>query len=179
MPGLLGPEIHVHLRRHGHRELQRVLKPRLLELFRHRSKGRLAFFDERPVRLGQRLRLRNSAEVSICVDQSAVHEVAPRGDQLVVVAAHELIPREVRVLVLRTGNHQVVAESVRVVPVEEVSDKDHLPTPARRKLLAAHVQVLGGDDVVGQLEPARAHQDRRPQHRVERDVVLPHHVVVP
>src|SRR5439155_672704 len=89
----------------------------------------LTFFDESPVRVGQRLRLRHGAEVAVRVDEGAVHQVAPRGDKLVVVAAHELVIREVRVLVLRPGDHQVVAESVRVVPVEEIADKDQLPTP--------------------------------------------------
>ena len=55
------------------------------------------------------------------LDERAVDEVAPVREQLVVVAAHELVPREVGVLRLRPAGGQVVAQRVRVVAAEEVA----------------------------------------------------------
>jgi len=120
----------------------------------------------------------HAAEIAMCVDQCSMDEVAPRGNQLVIVPADELGPGEVGVLVLGAGDHQVVAQGVRVVAIEHVADVDHVTT-AGGELLALHVQELAGHDVVRQLQAAGAEEDRRPQHGVERDVVLPHHVVVP
>ena len=108
-------------------------------------------------------------------------EIAPRGDELVVVAADELRPREVRVLVFRARDHQVVPQSVCVVLLEHVLHVDDVAA-AGRQLGPFHVQELARHDVVRQLVRMffirRAHQDGRPQHRVERDVVLAHRVVV-
>ena len=139
------------------------------------------------VRLGELARLGDGAEVAVRVDERAVDEVAPVREQLVVVAAHELVPREVGVLRLGAAGGEVVAQRVRVVAAEEVRDPDR-EVAARRRLLPLHRQVLARDDVRRQVQVALAgaelaagavaEQHRGPDHGVEDDVVLAHEVVV-
>ncbi len=76
------------------------------------------------VGLGQRTRLGHDSEVLERALECAVDEVSPGRDQLVVVAADELGPGEVRVLRLRAGDREEVAQRVRVVAAEEVPDQD-------------------------------------------------------
>ncbi len=122
--------------------------------------------------------LGNLAEVPVRVHERAVDEVPPVREQLVVVAAHELVPREVGVLRLRPAGGEVVAERVGVVAAEEVAHPDG-DVPARRRLLALHRQVFARDDVVRQLQVvAVADEHRGPDDGVEDDVVLAHEVEV-
>ena len=128
------------------------------------------------VALGQRAGLGNGAEVPLRVHERPVDEVAPVGEQLVVRAADELLPREVAVLRLGPGGGEVVAQRVGLVAVEEVLDPDRV-TATRARLAAAHRQVLARDDVVRELQVvAVAHQHRGPDDGVEDDVVLAHEV---
>ena len=130
----------------------------------------------------------NLAEVPVRARQHAVDEIPPVREQLVVVPADELRPREVRVLRLRACGREVVAERVRRVTVEHLADVDD-DVAARRELVPLHRQELARHDVVGQLELsapsadlatfAVPHQLARPDNAVEDDVVLPHEVVVP
>src|SRR2546421_120825 len=78
------------------------------------------------VALAQLARLGHGAEVAVRVDQRPVHEVAPGADQLVVVAADELGPREIGVRRLRPGDGEVEAQRVGVVAREEVAHLDHV-----------------------------------------------------
>ena len=154
----------------------------MLDVLTDRGEAAVHDRENRLVGRLERARLGNGSEVPVGVRQRAVHQVAPVGEELVVVAPHELGPREVGVLRLGARRDEVVAERVGVVAVEEVTDEDRVLT-ARRELLPLHRQELGRDHVVGKLErreagavlAARAvpEQDRRPDHRVEDDVVLP------
>ena len=143
--------------------------------------------EQRAVALGQLAGLRNLAEVAVGVRQRAIDEVAPVREQLVVVAADELGPREVGVLRLGSGGDEVEAQRVGVVALEEVADVDRIAATGR-ELLALHRQELAGDDVGRKVERAAAgpvlaalavpDEHRRPDHRVEDDVVLALEVVV-
>src|SRR6185437_12938746 len=90
-------------------------------------------------------------ERAMGVREGAVDEVAPVREKLVVVPPNEVGPGEVGVLRLRARGDQVVAERVRVVAVEEVAEVDRV-TAARRELLPLHVQVLGREDVVREVQ---------------------------
>src|SRR5215210_3549768 len=121
------------------------------------------------------------------VRECPVDEVSPGGDELVVVAAHEIRPRKVAVLRLGARDDEKEAQSVGVVPAEDVTDVDD-DVSTRAELPAFHGEVLAGDDVVGEDEIAAAapefaagpvaEEDARPDHGVERDIVLAHEVVV-
>ena len=150
MPRLLGAEIDVDPGRNPHRQLQRILETSLLELLCHLVEAGLDLLDQRSVDAGEVPGLRHRTEVAVDVDERAMDEVAPGRDQLVVVAPDEFGPGEIGVLVLRTRDHQVVAQRVGVVAVEHVLHVDHL-APARGELAAFHVQELAGDDVVRQV----------------------------
>ena len=57
--------------------------------------------------------------------QHPVDQIAPGGDQFVIVAPDELAPGEVGVLVLGSRHRDVVAERVHVIAREEVTHIDH------------------------------------------------------
>ena len=114
----------------------------------------------------------------MCVHERAVDEVPPVGEQLVVVPAHELVPREVRVLGLRSRGREVVPQRVGVVAREKVAHPDG-DVAARRRLASLHGEEFARHDVVRELQVvAVAEEHRRPDHRVEDDVVLAHEVEV-
>ena len=127
---------------------------------------------------------RDGPEIAIRVGQRPVDEVSPVREQLVVVATDELGPREVGVLQLGAAGREEVAHWIRVVPLEHVAHVDrHRPTG--RELLALHGQELTCDDVVREMQRLAgaelatlvvAEQHRRPDDRVEDDVVLAHEV---
>src|SRR4029450_10247549 len=100
---------------------------------------------------GQLSWLGNGAEGLVRRRERAVDEIAPVRDDVAVVPANELRPREVRVLRLRTGRGQEEAERIRVVAAQEVADRDR-DTAADAELLALHRQELARDDIVGQVE---------------------------
>ena len=119
----------------------------------------------------------------------AVDQVAPAGHELVVGPADELGPGEVGVLVLRAGRGDEVAQGVRLVAVEDVTDVDH-DAAAGGELLALHGQELRRHHLGRQLELAVlagaasarslavvAEQLGRPDLGVEGDVVLAHEVI--
>ena len=93
------------------------------------------------------------AEVLRRERQRPVDQVAPGGDQLVVVAAHELRPGEVGVVGLRPGGGQVVAQRVRRVAGQEVADVDH-DVAARGELPPLHREELARHDLARQLQLA-------------------------
>src|SRR5437870_1673885 len=126
------------------------------------------------------------AKAPVRVYERAMREVSPGRDELIVIAANEVGPREIAVLRLGTGQHQVEAQRVGVIARQKVVDIDDHPT-AGRKSAALHRQELARDDVVRELQrlaPAAcdpsavavAEQDRGPDRRVEDDVVLPHEI---
>ena len=186
-PRRLVADVLVDLGREPHRLAERGAEAAALDQRADLVEAGVDRREQRAVDVGQLAGLRHLAEVAVRVRERAVDEVAPVREQLVVVAADELGPGEVGVLRLRAGGDEVVAERVGVVALEEVADADRVAA-ARRELLALHRQVLGRDDVVRQLErPAAgpvlaalavADQHRRPDDRVEDDVVLALEVVV-
>ena len=121
----------------------------------------------------------------------AVDQVAPAGDQLVVVAADELRPGEVGVLRLRPGDGDEVAQRVGVVARQEVADVDDHLRATRRTCGPPSSGTRCETTSVGRLSspsaPGRRRRGRprpsypsridRPDHRVEDDVVLAHEVV--
>ena len=108
--------------------------------------------------------------------EHAVDQIPPRGDQLVVVPPQELAPREIAVRGLRHLRRQRVAQRIRVVAAQVVVDP-HRPALAGARLATRHRDVLIGRHVERQVVAARAQQNRRPDHRVERHVVLADEVV--
>ena len=119
----------------------------------------------------------------------AVDEVAPAGDELRVVAPHELGPGEVGVRVLGPGDRDEVAQGVGLVAGEDVAHvDDHVLRGG--ELLPLHCEELGGDHLGRQVEGSQAarlsavralavvgEQFGRPDLGVEDDVVLAHEVV--
>ena len=122
--------------------------------------------------------------------QHPVGQVAPGGDQLVVVAVDEIIPIPIGVLALGHIGGQVVAQRIRVVAGEEIQPP-HRPIAAAGDFLAFQVHELVGGHIVGQGQPvcqpclskslpnalARADQLGRPDHGMEGDVVLADEVI--
>ena len=168
------------------RFLQCGAEARRVEVLAHVRESALHRVDERPILVGERPRARNLTEAAEGIHEGAVREVAPGRDEIVVVAADEIGPREVGVLRLRPRQGQVEPKRVRLVSREEVVHVDH-DVSARGELPSLHREELARDDVVGKLQrlaaPARdpsavavPQQDRRPDRRVEDDVVLAHEV---
>src|SRR5438067_2263590 len=106
-----------------HRVVQ-LLEARPPEWLADRVEPRLHRGQQAAVALAELARRRHGAEILVRVDQRAVHQVAPGPHQLVVVAAHELRPREVRVLRLRPRDREVEAQRVGVVAGQEVAHVD-------------------------------------------------------
>ena len=107
---------------------------------------------------------RNRTEVLVRALERPIDEVAPRRDELVVVPPNELGPREVRVLSLRAGNGQEVAQRVGVVPAQEVAHED-LHAATRAELLPLHRQEFARGDVVRELQGAAPRAVRRHRFR--------------
>ncbi len=109
-----------------------------------------------------------------------VGQVAPGGQQLVVVAADELPPGKVGVASFRHRCGDVVADGVGVVAVENIRQPDS-PVAALAELCPLDVHALVGRHVVGEVQPFLgillveafdAHQLGLPDHGMEGDVVL-------
>ena len=139
--------------------------------------------------LGQLAGRRNRADILVRHRDRPVDQVAPFVGQLEVDPADELLPGEVRVLVLGPVHGDEVAQGVRTEVAQEIADVDHVPARAGQ-LGAGHGQELRGDDLGGQVQrperggraapialTVRTEQDAGPDHRVEGDVVLAHEVV--
>ena len=94
---------------------ERGPEARLLDEFPDRVEARGDGGERRLVGLRQRPRRGHLAEVAIGVRQRSVDEVAPVREELVVVPAQELRPREVAVLRLGAGRGEEIADRVRVV----------------------------------------------------------------
>ena len=105
-----------------------------------------------------------------------MNKVAVGGHQLVVVAPHVLPPRKVRVARLRHSGRDHVAQRVRVVAVQVLRQPDG-PVSAGGELEPFQVHVLVRRNVVWQVQPAVAQQQRGPDYRVEGYVVLAHEIV--
>src|SRR5581483_4670174 len=117
-----------------HHLAERSLELRALDQARHDGEATLHRLKDGLVRGRELARFRNGAELPSGDRERTVDEVAPCGEQLVVVPADELLPGEVGVLVLGAGGDEVVAQWIRVVPREEVADVD-ADSAARRELL--------------------------------------------
>ena len=115
-------------------------------------------------------------EISIAQREDPVDQVAPGGDQLVVDPADDLLVAEVGVVLLGEDRGDRVSECVGLEPLGVPARSTARPRGSP-SLLTVEGDVLVGGDVGGQVETPVAHQHRRPDHRVERDVVLAHEVV--
>ncbi len=113
-----------------------------------------------------------------------VSQVAPGGDQFVIVAVIELVPVPIRIARFRHDHGQVVAQRIRVVTGEEIQAPNR-PIAAAGDLLSFQVEEFIGRYVVGQHErrlfftakflvkcAVRSQQFRRPDDGVEGNVVL-------
>ena len=110
--------------------------------------------------------------------QNAVYEVAQRRHEFVVVSPDVPGPREVGVRRFGHDRREVVPERVRLIPFKVVGQPDR-PVLAGRKPAALECQELVGGHIVRQVQPAVAHQHRRPDDRVKRDIVLALEVETP
>ena len=150
-----------------------------------------SLFQKATVFVGHRILVqrRNLAEVLADEVGHAVHQVAPRGGELLVVVAHELGPREVGIRGFGAGHGNVVAHGIHGVAGEDVLDVDH-DAAGGAELLAFHGHELAGHHLLRQVE--RTHRAGfaalgalavvrqhfgRPDLGVEGDVVLSHEVV--
>ena len=177
LPRGLALEVAVGLPGQGHGGLERRSKPACLNRRSGLVDGTARVVQQLDVPFLQGASLRHPpVEVACNHGQDAVDQVPVGGDQLVVVAADVLLPGEVRVARLRHVGRQHVTKRVRVVPVQVVRQPDG-PVPAGGELEPLQVEELVGGNVVGQVEAAVAQKHRRPDHGVERYVVLPHEVV--
>ena len=95
--------------------LQRRAEARGFEMIADLRETRLHGVDEVLVGNGELTRLRDLPETSMRVDERAVREISPGRDELVVVAANKIGPREIGVLRLRAGEHEIEPERVRVI----------------------------------------------------------------
>ena len=122
-------------------------------------------------------RLRDATlEIAVRESEDAVYQVAERGHQLIVVAPHKVAPGEVGVAGLRHCDRNVVSQRVGIVAIQVVGDP-HCPVAAGGKLAAFQVEELIRGHVVWKVQPAVSGQHRRPDNRVERNVVLADEVV--
>ena len=121
--------------------------------------------------------------VLVAEGQHPVGQVAPGGDQFVVVPGDEFRPIPVGILVFGHVDGQVVAQGIRVVAGQGIAAPDG-PVAAAGDLLAFQVHELVGRHIVGQGQSALflgkdlqellagAHQLGRPHGGMEEDVVL-------
>ncbi len=105
-----------------------------------------------------------------------MRQIAPGGQQFVVVLAPEVVPGEVGVPVLGGVHREVVAQRIGIVPLQIVG-QPHGEVAAHREFLTFQVEILVGRDVVGQVEVAIPHKHGRPDDGVKGDVVLADEVV--
>src|SRR5262249_32565992 len=149
-----------------HRLAQWVLEARGLEPRAHGGERRVHALGHHRPRTGVALDAGHLAiVVTLQESQRAVHQVAVRRHQLVVVAPKELVHREIGVARLRHIRRDHVAYRVRVVAREQLGHPDR-PAAARGDLLARQVHVLVGRDVVGQAQPTAPYYHRPPYGRV-------------
>ena len=160
LPRRLVRQVLVRLADHPHRLGGRGLLPVAGQQVADRREGARRRRQQRAVGVGQLTGRRDGADVLRRHRHRPVDQVAPAGDELVVVAAEELRPGEVGVLVLRAGDGDEVAQRVGVVAGEEVA---HVDDDVARggELAPLHRQELARDDLGGQVEPA----ERRPACR--------------
>ena len=182
-PRRLVGDVLVDGRREPHRLAERRAEATRLEMRADRVEARRRPPSSTAWSLGgQRARLRDGAEVAVGVRQRPVDEVAPVREQLVVVAPHELGPGEVGVLRLRARRRSGSSEagrgrSGRGSRADRSSGRGSSRTAcppwsgtrSRRRCRA------GGAASPAPYSPpfAVAEEDRRPDHGVEDDVVLP------
>ena len=80
-----------------------------------------------------------------------MYQVPIGGYQLVVVAAHELRPGEIRVAGLRHVDGEIIAKGIGVIALQIVGEPDS-PVAARRKLAVLQTQELVGGNIIGQIK---------------------------
>src|SRR3954449_10696692 len=186
LPRRLVRQVLVRLADDPHRLADRGLLPVARQQVADRSEGPRGRGQQLAVVVGELAGRGHRTDVLGGHRHGAVDQVAPPGDQLVVVAAQELRPGEVGVLVLRPGDGDEVAQRVGVVAGQEVADVDD-DVPRGGELAPLHGEELAGDDLGGQVErPQRAggaalvpravvaEHLGRPDLGVEDDVVLAH-----
>ncbi len=164
---------------------QWLLEPGRAQALGHRLVGLGQRGYEGRVGLGRLAGFGDLSEVALAHGEGAVDEVAVGGHELVVHLGEEVLPGPVRVPGLGHVDSEVVAHRVRLEAFEHVVDPD-AHTTRLAELLAGEVKVLVGRHIEGQVEPSLsvglagirvAHEDARPEDRVERDVVLGKEVV--
>ena len=143
----------------------------------HRIQGGLTQSEDQTILFGQfRGFWDKSIKVARAHRKDSIDQISPGCDQLLIDSAEDLVVAEVGVVLLRENCRDRIAQSVRletlVVPGNRPSD-----SPARRCFVTTESQVLVGGDVCGQVEVAVTHQHRRPDHRMERNVVFADEVV--
>src|SRR5690625_2276973 len=121
--GLVG-DVLVGLGDGAHGLLQGGLELRALQACADGVEGGARGGHDLLVLLGERARIGHVPDVLGGHRDGTVDEVAPGGDQLVVVAAYELGPGEVCVLGLGAGGHDVVPQRVGGVALQEVAHVD-------------------------------------------------------
>ncbi len=149
LPGFLVIEIAVRLPCQGHDPLQRSLEVAVGQALADGLEAGLNLGQKSLISLVQLARLRYPAvEAAIGEGQCPVCQIAPRGDQFVVVAAHESSPGEIRITGLWSVAGQIVAQGIGLVAIEEVVEADE-PVAALGELPPLQVQILVGWHVVG------------------------------
>ena len=95
--------------------LQGRAKARSLEVVADLRESGLDRLDQALVTRREVTRPRDLAEATMGIDERAVREISPGRDELVVVAADKIGPREIGVLRFRAGQHEIEPERVRVI----------------------------------------------------------------
>ena len=102
-----------------------LLKPGVLQRLPHHVECLFGQVEDFLVGFGQFPRGGYLSEVVGGHGYNPVDQVAPPVGELIIDAAHKLVPGKIGVLVFRAGNRNEIAEGVRTELLEEVLHIDH------------------------------------------------------
>jgi len=154
-PGRVHVQVFVDLGGQAHHFRERVAQLHTLHLLTNARKARPDCRQQREVAFAQFTRLRNDAlPMFVSERQNAVHQVAPGGNQFVVVALEKLFPVPVGIPAFGHGGCQIVAQRVRVVVLEEIQSPNR-PVLAAADFASFQVHKLIRRHIIGQHQRLR------------------------
>ena len=134
--------------------------------------------------------MRHHGKILVGDAEHPIHQIAPGGHKLVIVAAQKFGPGKVRVLCLGAGGGKVIAQGVRIVTLQKIVHVNHHPAAAA-EFFPFHREKFAGNHIVGNGEglgfPAAqgarhsiaiTNEHAGPDNRVKYDVVLTHKIIV-
>lgn len=115
--------------------------------------------------------IHDSSEIRCAERQDTVDEIPEIVRELVILLL-ELLPGEIRILLLGDAVGQIVSDRVRIIVLRDIMEPDGMVATGR-ELLSLKIQEFIPRNIGRQIIVSGCHEDRRPDDRMKDNIVLP------